>query len=696
MIVSFTKPVKKIPDPLYIASFIYCVLFATMRSKFIPLCLLLLFTVAVQAQRRRHNVAPIDTIISNYDPAELFSPQFYPEKGNERHAANGEPGPKYWQNRVNYQLKAAIDTVNKTLTGTENIEYINNSPDALQYLWLQLDQNIGKSDARSNYVTGKMPLPANHTDGYDIESVSINTGKAILQANFIVSDTRMQIRLPRALTPNGGIIRLTIKYNYHIPSRFLYERNDYTDTKNGRIYEIAQWFPRMCVYDDSRGWDTLPFLGSGEFYLEYGDIDYQVTVPWDMIVAGSGELVNPAEVLTPTQISRLNRARSSDNTVMIRTADEVNNAASRPVHKGNLTWHFKMYNTRDVAFGASKAYIWDAARVNLPGGKKSLAMSVYPVESAGNDGWGRATEYLKKSIEHFSEKWFVYPYPVAVNEAGTVGGMEYPGIVFDGITDKGKELYWVTAHEIGHNWFPMIVGSNERRFAWMDEGFNTFIDIYASDAFNKGEYAPKRDGEYAPGGGNPADEIIPYISNPEVPVIMTAPDAIAGKYLHPVAYFKTAFGLVLLREQILGKNRFDYAFRNYVSKWAFKHPQPDDFFRSMESAAGEDLAWFWRGWFYNNLKFDIELTQASYVDGDPKKGIRVTIANKEAMAFPFTIEVKLKDGSKYRMNLPVETWFQNKSITFIIPTTQPAASVMVDPDAALPDVDRGNNGIYMR
>ncbi|CAN5345777.1 M1 family metallopeptidase [soil metagenome] len=538
-----------------------------MTLKFIGFGLLLLLTVSSSAQNRKNDTA------SNYQPSQLFSPLFYADKGNEIHAANGEPGLKYWQNRADYRINVVLDTVDKTISGTVNISYINHSPDALQYLWLQLDQNTYKNEARSNNVTGFVPAPNQHTNGYDIQSVMINNGDVRQPVNFMISDTRMQIRLRKPIQPNGGSINLVINYKYTIPGNFG-NRTDYTDTKNGKIYEIAQWFPRMCVYDDQHGWDTLPFLGSGEFYLDYGDIDYKVTVPWDMIVAGSGELLNPKEVLTTKQISRLASARNSDKTVMIRELSEVNDPASRPVNKGTLTWHFQMLNTRDVAFGASKAYVWDAARVNLPGGKKALAMSVYPAESVGKDAWDRATEYLKKSIEYFSEKWFVYPYPVAINEAGIAGGMEYPGIVFDGITDKGKELYWVTAHEIGHNWFPMIVGSNERRFAWMDEGFNTFIDVYASDVFNNGEYAPKRDGEYAPGGGNPADEIVPSILDPGSPTIMTAPDAIAEKYRHPLTYFKPAFGLVLLREQILGKDRFDYAFKNYIQKWAYKHPQP--------------------------------------------------------------------------------------------------------------------------
>ena len=459
-----------------------------MKLKYISLSLLLFIVVSAQAQRRRRS-STIDTVTSNYVPSELFSPLFYSDKGNEFHSANGNPGPKYWQNRVDYILNAVLDTTAKTITATEKLNYTNNSPDALQFLWIQLDQNTYKSTARSNFVTSFSPAPNQHTDGYDIESVSINNAGVMQKAALIITDTRMQVRLPKAVLPNGGKINLVIKYHYTIPGNFG-NRTDYTDTKNGKIYEIAQWFPRMCVYDDTRGWDTLPFLGAGEFYLEYGDIDYSVTLPADMIVAGSGELLNPKEVLTAQQLARLDKARNSDKTIMIRDVNEVTSPASRPAQKGNLTWHFKMYNTRDVAFGASKAYVWDAARVNLPEGKKSLAMSVYPVESAGNAAWGRATEYLKKSIEYFSAKWFVYPYPVAVNEAGIAGGMEYPGIVFDGITDKGSELYWVTAHEIGHNWFPMIVGSDERRFGWMDEGFNTFIDVYASDEFNQWRIRP--------------------------------------------------------------------------------------------------------------------------------------------------------------------------------------------------------------
>ena len=620
-----------------------------------------------------------------YDPSALFAPGFYGDLHLATRSANGAPSAAYWQNRADYNLSVTLDTVKNQLEGSAAIRYTNNSPDTLHSLWLYLDQQTYRPDARSNFYT--TVAATGHTDGYQLLSVKVQQGATLVDAEYVLADTRMQIRLKQALPAKGGRISILIRYRYTIPGDFG-NRTDYVATRNGKIFEVAQWYPRLCVYDDRGGWNTLPFLGSGEFYDEYGDFDYRVTVPWDMIVAGSGELVNPSEVLTPKQVSRLAAARASDKTVLIRDAGEISDPASRPVHTGQLTWHFKMANTRDVAFGASRAYIWDAARVNLPGGKKSLAMSVYPIESAGSDAWDRATEYLKVSIEYFSQKWFVYPYPVAINEAGIAGGMEYPGIVFDGITDKGKELYWVTAHEIGHNWFPMIVGSDERTHGWMDEGFNTFIDIYASDAFNKGEYAPKRDGEYAPGGGNPADEIIPTIKDPQAPVMMTRADGIPEKYRHPMVYFKPALGLVLLREQILGPDRFDYAFRRYIQAWAYRHPGPDDFFHMMDNEAGEDLSWFWRGWFLHNWGFDVAVQNVHTTEGTAAE---ITVANLDRMAFPVILELTWKDGTKQRIPLPVETWLQSGTRTLRFPATQPLVAVTIDPDHVLPDANRENN-----
>ena len=269
--------------------------------------------------------------------------------------------------------------------------------------------------------------------------------------------------------------------------------------------------------------------------------------------------------------------------------------------------------------------------------------------------------------------------------------MEYPGIVFDGIDDAGKDLFWITAHEIGHSWFPMIVGFDERRHAWMDEGFNTFIDTYESDDFNHGEYAPKRDSEFAPGGGNPVDEILPILADPTAPPILSRSDTIIEKWRHPVTYFKSALGLKLLREEILGPERFDPAFRRFIAAWAYKHPQPSDFFRAMESAGGEDLSYWWRGWYANNWQLDLAVTKIAYVDGDPAKGATVTVESRDKLVMPATLRIELADGTKRDFALPAETWIRQVATAVHVDTTSPIAGATIDPDHKLPDRDRANN-----
>ncbi|HEV2622780.1 MAG TPA: M1 family metallopeptidase [Frateuria sp.] len=628
----------------------------------------------------------------NFDPLKTFAPFTYPDPVNAYRSADGRPGPLFWQNRADYAIEATLDPDSRLLTGRETITYTNHSPGALDVLWLQLDQNRYKPDARGAFTS---QFPTKFTSGYRVASVEVQDAKGHRQsAQWLVSDTRMQVRLPEAVKANGGSVRVHIAWSFTVPGEFG-GRMDVNASKNGDIFEMAQWYPRLCVYDDLRGWDTAPYLNS-EFYLEYGDFDYKVTVPSDMIVAGSGELVNPRDVLTATQIKRLDEARHSDRTVMIRTSAEVTDPASRPKQGGTLTWHFRMHNTRDVAFGASKAFVWDAARINLPQGKTALAMSVYPVESAGDAAWGRATEYLKASTEYFSKEWFPYPWPVAINEAGTAGGMEYPGITFDAKRARGKSLHMVIAHEIGHSWFPMIVGSNERRHAWMDEGFNTFIDIGEAGAFGHGVYAPKRDSEYAPKGGNPADEIAQVLADADAPALLNGADETSEKYRHPISYFKGAFGLVLLREQILGPERFDGAFRKYIATWAYHHPSPSDFFRFMESEGGEDLGWFWRGWYQHNWPFDMAVRKVEPIDGDWSHGAAVTVANLDPLVLPNTLRLTYDDGSHQDVRVPVETWQQHREYVVRVPGTRKVVSAELDPSHALPEADRVNDVLRMK
>jgi Peptidase family M1 domain len=620
-----------------------------------------------------------------YDPRETFAPLTLPSPVNGYRSADGTPGPAYWQNRADYKIAADLDPTHSTLTGDETITYINNSPIGLDSLWLQLDQNVYREDARARFSGGR--LRSQFTRGFALDLVEVERDGRTAPADAVVSDTRLQIRLPEALAPHGRQLHIHIRYHYEVPGEFG-GRTAHAMTKNGEIFDIAQWYPRMAVYDDLHGWDTLPYLGS-EFYLDYGDFDYAVTVPSDMLVAGSGTLMNPQDVLTEDQRQHLNEARASDKTVMIRPLAEVTDPNSRPTQSGTLTWRFHMENTRDVSFSASRAFIWDGARINLPDGKTSLAMSFYPEESAGPDAWGRSTEYLKHAVENFSRRWSAYPYPAAVNVAGPVGGMEYPGIVFDDIKARGKDLFWITAHEIGHTWFPMVVGVNERRNQWMDEGFNTFIDVYESDDFRA--YGPKRDMEYAQGGGNPVDEILPLLRDPEAPVMVARADQINPQYSHPLSYFKSALGLVLLREQILGPDRFDWAFRKFIRDWSYKHPSPSDFFRAMESAGGEDLSWFWRGWYMNNWTLDLAVQSAAPAEGSWSKGAVVTIANLKRLVMPATVEIAFRGGTQTRIRLPAEAWIQKKTVEIHLKSTLPITSVTIDPDHVIPDNDRTNN-----
>jgi Peptidase family M1 domain len=649
------------------------------RTLIVLIPALTLWVSAHPAPAQTPNASPA----SSYDPRAAFAPLVMPDPVNRYRSADGAPGPDYWQNRADYAIAARLDPKTKTLAGTVTITYTNNSPDALDSLWLQLDQNTYRADARS--VNSSARVHDQFTEGDVLDSVAIDSGGKLVAAKYLISDTRLLVRLPTALRPHGGRIRLRIAYHYTVPGSFG-GRTQWVDTPDGTIYEIAQWYPRMAVYDDVRGWDPLPYLGS-EFYLDYGNFDYAVTVPADMIVAGSGALTNPSEVLTPTERTRLAAARHSDKTVMIRDAADI--AATAPSDRMK-TWRFHMDHTRDVSFAASRAFLWDAARVNLPGGKTALAQSVYPAASAGNDAWGRSTEYLKFAIEDFSRRWFPYPWPNAINVGGAVSGMEYPAILFDSAADKGKTLFWITVHEIGHTYFPMIVGSDERRYQWMDEGFNTFIDVFESDAFDNGVYGPKRDQEFAPGKGEPADQIAALIADANAPPIMTRGDSIPFTYSHPVSYFKTAFGLMLLRNDILGPDRFDSAFRQYIRDWAYKHPQPSDFFRAMDSAGGEDLSWFWRGWFFNNWALDLTLDGVTYVDNDPAKGARIAVSNRGQLVLAATLRVTFKDGTVRDVAIPAETWIQSGSRNIAVASRQPIALVVIDPDHHLPESDRAH------
>jgi hypothetical protein len=413
-----------------------------------------------------------DQQISKYDPNALFNPLFYSSYGNNIRTGNGEPGNGYWQNRADYQIKAELNDSLNSISGSVTMTYTNNSPHNLTFLWFQLEQNLFNPESRgfaklppagrSRYGNAANPF----LGGYTISSVKLlstvsgKTGETVLLPE--ITDTRMRIELPKALKAAGDKVTIKVDFSYTVPE-YGADRTGILKNADGNIYAIAQWYPKICVFDDIQGWNTLPYLGASEFYLEYGNFDVAITAPANHVVVASGDLLNPEDVMTAQQLKNYKLAHNSDATVTIRGRNEVKDPASRPATK-KLTWKYHINSARDFAWASSASFIWDAAKINLPSGKKALAQSVYPASSDGVNAWGRSTEYTKASIENYSKRWFEYPYPIATNVASNVGGMEYPGIVFCGSNAKTGSLWGVTDHEFGHTWFPMIEVSNERKY----------------------------------------------------------------------------------------------------------------------------------------------------------------------------------------------------------------------------------------
>ncbi|MFQ5689447.1 MAG: M1 family metallopeptidase [Gemmatimonadota bacterium] len=609
----------------------------------------------------------------------LFSPLQLPPPDQVR-TATGQPGPAYWQQRADYSIHVSLDPDTHRLRGSETIRYTNNSPDDLEDLWLQLDQNLFRPGSRGAVVNSSTRWRGSFQDGGDrLERVELLADGARRPARYAVEDTRMHIRLDRPLRARGGRIDIEINWSFVVPE-YGADRMGRFKGKDGWVYELAQWYPRMYVYDDVSGWNPLPYLGQGEFYLEYGDFQVEITVPRDFQVVATGRLVNPEEVLTARQRERLREARHSAETVAIVRPEEVGAKRSRPAGRGPLTWRYRAESVRDFAWAASKAFILDATSW-----QDVLIMSAYPKEALGPDkdgkpGWEQATRFARHTISYYSDRWYRYPYPVAINVAGAVGGMEYPMIVFCSVRARGQGLFGVTDHEFGHSWFPMIVGSDERRYAWMDEGFNTFLNHYSNLAYFGSEAARAQ-------RTNP-DFIARRMQEPisDQP-IMTWPDLLRRQGLGFMGYRKPGFGLILLREVILGPERFDRAFRAYIRHWAFKHPQPADFFRSMEESTGEDLDWFWRGWFYRTDLLDQAVDGVAVKDGHTE----IRLSNREGLVMPAELEIRMGDGSSVHRTLPVEVWMTSDIFTLNLAGTPNVVAVTIDPQHRLPDVRRGNN-----
>jgi hypothetical protein len=586
---------------------------------------------------------------------------------NEYRTGSGRPGRAYWQQRADYRIVATLDTTRRVLQGRETVHYTNNSPDALPYLWMFLEQNI----CDPHGITEQLDQPPLVFLGstFDFSCKGFNGGLTLERITVEgrtlhpqIYGTTMRVDLPHPLA-SGRTLDLSVSWRFTVP--------DYGAGRMGRdgsLYEIAQWYPRLAVYDDVRGWNHDPYIGAGEFYLEYGSFDITLTLPAGYLVAATGTLRNPEQVLTPAQRNRLAIARTSTQPVAIVTQDEAGNSErTRPRSTGELTWRFSADSVRDFAFAAGPVLRWDASDY-----QGILIQTFYRPQATR---WTEANRMAREAIKYFSEQWYRYPYPQATTVEGPIEGMEYPMLTFVPNSPSREELQWVLSHEFGHEWFPMVVGSNERLYPWMDEGFNTFIDLGGAARYFAG--TPYGDSIEVHPLHLYHDHAIP---GREQPLIVRP---VESKDLFWTGYQKPALMMQTLRYEVLGKDRFDRAFRDYIKAWAYKHPTPADFFRLMRDASGMDLDWFWRDWIYTTARLD----QAVDSIGTD----RVYLANRGTMTLPMEMELVYQDDSTERVRLPVEMWNQGPRFGYRIRGGKAVKRVVVDPRQALPDVDRSNN-----
>ncbi len=688
---------------------------------------------------------------------------------NSYRTGSGAPGTDYWQQRADYVISAELDDSRQSLTASETITYYNNSPDQLRFLWLQLDQNLFAQNSIANQTTTgavRDSIPASffkksagvtvsdYQGGFQISTVKDAAGKDL---PYIINNTMMRIDLPAPLK-TGEKVSFSIAWTYRESDRQIFDGRggfEYFPEDGNYVYTFAQWFPRMCVYDDYEGWQNKQFLGRGEFALVFGNYKVSITVPADHIVGATGVLQNAREALSKEQYSRFEKAKSSfDAPVFIVTPDE---AAKKEKSKSTKksTWSFAAEDVRDFAFATSRKFIWDAQAVKV-GSRTPLAQSLYPKE--GNPLWEKeSTKAIKNALELYSSRTFDYPYPVAYSVHSAAQGMEYPMICFNGGRPNKDGTYSkqtltgmvsVIVHEVGHNFFPMIVNSDERQWSWLDEGLNTFLeketirtrypDLFGTHGTPKG-IAPFMRGEKS-----------------QMRPIMTMSDNIPGSEFGPNAYTKPSAALTILRETVMGPALFDQAFREYAQRWAFKHPKPADFFRTMEDASGTDLDWFWRGWFYTVDNVDVDLAEVKWFKlsqekPDPEnKGVHVTAGdlktqndkspktdfsggpqpftlsntppqlngefrsrgddnairvklegkniyeltfrNVGGLVTPLVIRWKYADGSEEIERIPAEVWRTNEQqVSKVFIKDKEVVNIVFDPDFELADTEVSNN-----
>ena len=627
--------------------------------------ILFLFPAAADAQTGQSATMAVS---SPFQTLDLRAPNPYRN-------ASGRPGHMYWQQQVDYEIHATLHTAEQEISGAESIRYRNNSPDALPYLWMHIEQNACAAESVSNRLK-QPPLVflgavfdfscQGFVGGITIGSIS-SSGRVL---DHTIYGTTMRIDFDEPLPP-GSTTTLELTWKFKIPPYGLARMG-----RDGDLYEIAQWFPRLAVYDDVRGWNAEPYIGAGEFYLEYGDYDVTLTVPRDFIVSATGELQNADEVLTARQRERLRRAMTQSESVAIITESEAGNPEeTRPAGSGTIDWHFMAENVRDFAFAASPDFRWDATNWN--------GIRIEALYRRGAANWEEAVEMSRASIRYFSEQWYMYPYSHATTIEGLIEGMEYPMLTFVPAMELREDLHWVISHEFGHEWFPMLVGSNERFYPWMDEGFNTFMDLAgAAEYFEGTDYGSSIE-------WNPlalyAENAVP---GKEQPLITRAAEQ---NNLFWSAYQKPALMLQLLRHEVLGEERFDFAFRSYIDAWANKHPTPADFFRIMKDASGMDLDWFWHDWVLTVARLDQAVESVSGVQNADGASTEIVLINHLAMVMPVEMEIEYADNTSEIIRFPVEMWNQGSRFVYLLSDAREVRRVTLDPRHRYPDDVRENN-----
>jgi hypothetical protein len=615
---------------------------------------------------------------------------------NRVRTASGAPGPDYWQQKVDYSIRVRLDETSGLLEGVEDIRYHNNSPDALDYLWVQLDDNWLAPDSLDVRTTtladigGLAPwsLHGLFARGNFDGSVTVNEVSSIGEdLRTLVNGTMMRVDLPAPLGP-GETFFLRIAWSVTLnPAGLAGSRAGVETFEDGSaIFEAAHWYPRLCVYDDVVGWQNKQFLGNGEFALEFGDFDVAITVPDDHVVAATGLLQNAGEVLSAQQSARWAAAMTpgNDGPTFIVTPEEAAANIATPA-AGERTWKFSAANVRDFAWASSRRFIWDCWGIQVrEDGPVIAAQSFWPPE--GEPLWSQhSTRAVAHALQVYSRYTFDYPYPSAASVNGPVYGMEYPMICFNAPRpspwgdEKSDEysLVGVVIHEVGHNFFPMILNSDERQWTWMDEGLNTFVESLAEEEWEAG---------FPTYAGDPA-QIAMNLADPSSQPLMTSSDSTVNFGWN--GYAKPAAGLLLLRNEVMGPELFDSAFRVYAQRWMFKRPQPADFFRSMEDASATNLDWFWRGWFYETPHVDLRLDSVAEIPGEVMEGAGApsnsygyvaTVVNDGGLVAPLIFVLEFEDGEWEERVIPVEIWRRNpEQVEVVLVTSRALSQVSLDP-----------------